>query len=220
MANLYKVFVGCPFTQPLYGHYERLKKEVEAESPLEIVLPDKAELSSAGDLLGHIDGLIRESAACIFDVTGANPNVTLEVGIAHTVPVKFVITVNPEKLPETGSKTGQGPERLIIADLRGRVRIEYTTYDELKDSLYRRYFPGLELFKRWRRFRRSHRAYESYALDLFQEWRAHGRSKSPKITGILDGSGLHTKDLVRYLKDAKLISLRRGRDGGYYYPSR
>ena len=58
-----------------------------AETPLSLVLADTVGISSSDYLLEHITTQIRDSASCIFDATGANANVSLEVGIAHTIPV-------------------------------------------------------------------------------------------------------------------------------------
>ncbi len=117
------------------------------------------------------------------------------------------------------SRTGPSSATPIIADLRGRVRIEYSTYDELKDKLYERYFPSLELFRRWRRFRRK-RTLVPVALKVFQELREHERLKKAEMTQLLATEGLKQAHLVPYLKEAKLILERKVRNGGFYFPSR
>ena len=220
MANLHKVFVGCPFTEPIYGHYKRLKKEMEEGSPLEIVLANATVLTSRRPLLEHITVLIRGSAACIFDVTGANPNVALELGIAHAIPVDFLITVKSVKLRKTGSKTSQAPVRPIIADLRGLPRIEYENYTTLRAQLFTQYLPGLSLFTRWSEFKDDNEASIPYALKMFKNMRVSGRLKSQRITRILAGSGIKTRDFLKALKDARLISERTGPKGGFFFPSR
>ena len=104
MAKLHQVFVGCPFTAAVRKPFDRLKKELEDATPLSIVLADTVGISSSDYLLEHITELIRDSAGCIFDATGANPNVSLEVGIAHTVPVDFILTFKTRK-PRTAKGT-------------------------------------------------------------------------------------------------------------------
>jgi hypothetical protein len=59
MAKLYQVFVGCPFLPAIRRNYDKLKKEIEAETPLHVVLADTAAISSTDYLLEHITDLIR-----------------------------------------------------------------------------------------------------------------------------------------------------------------
>lgn len=82
----HRIFVGCPFRKNIRSNYERLKEEVEADTPLSLVLADTGDVTSKDYLLQHITKLIAESADCIFDATGGNPNVSLEVRIAHALP--------------------------------------------------------------------------------------------------------------------------------------
>ena len=175
MARPEQLFVGCPFQSRVRKNYDRLKAELEAETPLRVVLPeghrdgvaDTATVTSSDDLLEHITALIRDSAACLFDATGANPNVSLEVGIAHALPTDFLLTVSTRQPPalDKARKAGRSaadrlrpiPSRIpcgmrsaipsgmlsamrsaIIADLQGRNRIEYKTYRSLKEQVLRR----------------------------------------------------------------------------------
>src|SRR6266540_743382 len=93
MAKPQQIFIGCPFRSPIRRNYDKLKRELEKESPLHLVLADTTAISSTDYLLEHITTLIRESAGCVFDVTGGNPNVSLEVGIAHALPANFILTM-------------------------------------------------------------------------------------------------------------------------------
>jgi NADPH:quinone reductase-like Zn-dependent oxidoreductase len=136
MAKSYQVFVGCPFLTAIRKNYDKLKSELEEETPLHIVLADTTAISSTDYLLEHITNLIRESAACVFDVTGGNPNVSVEVGIAHALPADFLLALYTRKprsqrdAEETLQREGE--LRPIISDLQGRNRIEYKTYRTLK----------------------------------------------------------------------------------------
>jgi len=129
--KLYQVFVGCPFRRAIRKHYDRLKDELEKETPLHVVLADTGAISSTDYLLEHITKLISDSGGCVFDASGGNPNVSLEVGIAHALPADFVLTFNTRK-PRTPQERSaeqaaarEGEVRPIIADLQGRTRIEY-----------------------------------------------------------------------------------------------
>ena len=88
MAKIYQIFMGCPFRAEVRSRYEKLKKDLELETPLHLVLADTGEVTSTNCLLEHITTLIKESAGCIFDATAGNPNVSLEVGIAHALPAR------------------------------------------------------------------------------------------------------------------------------------
>ncbi len=133
MAKKQQIFVGCPFDPMVRKHYDKLKKELEEETPLHIVLADTTAISSTDYLLEHITTLIRESAGCIFDATDANPNVSLEVGIAHALPANFILALKTRKR-RTGARAASAT-RPIISDLQGRNRVEYKTYPKLKELL-------------------------------------------------------------------------------------
>ena len=77
MPKPYQIFIGCPFSHDIRASYDRLKRELEAETPLSLVLADTVGISSSDYLLEHITTQIRDSANCIFDATGANANVSL-----------------------------------------------------------------------------------------------------------------------------------------------
>jgi hypothetical protein len=253
MARPEQLFVGCPFQSRVRKNYDRLKAELEAETPLRVVLADTATITSSDDLLEHITALIRDSAACLFDATGANPNVSLEVGIAHALPTDFLLTVStrqphaldkarkagrsaadrlrpiPFGIPkDTGtgvrgamrSAIPSGMRSAIIADLQGRNRIEYKTYRSLKEQLHRRYLSNLPYLKRWHEFEKNHRSYAPLALPVLHEIRASGRSTRPRLDAILSASGLSATVLLRALTHHRLITVRGGRDGGYFYPSK
>ena len=97
MAKLHQVFVGCPYKKNIRGNYDRLKKELESETPFHFVLADTGAITSSDYLLDYIMNLVSDSAGCIFDATEGNPNVSLEVGIAHTLPVNYLLTVSTRK---------------------------------------------------------------------------------------------------------------------------
>jgi hypothetical protein len=225
MARLEQLFVGCPFQSRVRKHYDRLKAELEAETPLRVVLADTASITSTDDLLEHIAALIRDSAACLFDATGANPNVSLEVGIAHALPTDFLLTISTRR-PHPSSRTRKAirpaSDRLrpIISDLQGRNRIEYKTYRSLKDQVLRRYLAGLPYLKRWHEFEKNHKSYAPLALPLLHEIRSSGRTTRTRLDAILSASGISATALTRALTRHRLVTLRGGRDGGYFYPSK
>ncbi len=224
MAKIYQVFVGCPFLIAIRENYDRLKEDLEKELPLHIVLADTTAISSTDYLLEHITNLVRESAACIFDATGGNPNVSLEVGIAHALPTEFLLTIYTRK-PRTQQSAEkalerEGERRPIISDLQGRNRIEYKTYPSLKRQVINRYLTKLPYMQRWAAFRKRYSSYTAPALQLFQEMRQSGRTVRPRVVAVLDGTGIRADDLLAALSEVKLLAVKRGRVGGIYYPAK
>lgn len=223
-TKVYQVFVGCPFLSSIRKNYDKLKEEIEEETPLHIVLADTTAVSSTDYLLEHITGLIRDSAASVFDATGGNPNVSLEVGIAHAMPVDFLLTLYTRK-PRSQRDAQQALEREgevkpIISDLQGRNRVEYKTYATLKKQLTSRYLNKLPYMRRWNEWKRHNASLVKHAIPIFDEIRASGRTLRPRVISMLDGTGIHPDDLLKKLSDARLLIVRRGRTGGIYYPTK
>jgi hypothetical protein len=237
MPQPHLVFLGVPFRPPTRRHYDRLKRELEAETPLHLVLADTTAISSSNYLLDHITGLIEQAAGCIFDATGSNPNVSLEVGIAHALGVDFLLALNTrgsssrpraQHLRPGGGKRGAGSgkreadrPRAIIADLQGRNRIEYKAYAGLKRQVAERYLRKLAFLQRWDDFRKHHPDWEKPALALFAEIRSAGRVSRPRLEAILTAANLAVPGpIVKALTKFGLVTRRRGKPGGYSYPAK
>ncbi|MEQ8639728.1 MAG: hypothetical protein RIE31_03835 [Alphaproteobacteria bacterium] len=224
MVKVYQIFVGCPFLNTIRKNFDKLRYDIEKETPLHIVLADTMGISSTDYLLEHITGLIRDSAGCIFDVTGGNANVSLEVGIAHALPSDFLLTLKTRK-PRTQTNALRGLQREgeakpIISDLQGRNRVEYKTYPALKDQVLERYLNTLPYLRRWRQFRMRHSSMVEPALQIFDDIRTSGRALRPRVVSMLDGTGITARDLLDALSREKLITVKRGRAGGIYYPNK
>lgn len=225
MLKPYQIFIGCPFTKGIRSSYDRLKREVEAETPLSLVLADTVGISSSNYLLDSITTLIRESASCIFDATGGNPNVSLEVGIAHTQPVDFLLTIRTRKDATTAEKREAGNPasrevRSIISDLQGKNRIEYKEYGGLRKQLNQRYFAHLPIMKRWHEFSQKNKEMIPYALMLYEDLRTSGRSQTARLAKHVYGTGFSAGQVLKALGEQKLVSVKPGRMGGIFYPSK
>jgi hypothetical protein len=184
MQKLHQVFIGCPFLRAIRKNYDALKKELEDETPLHLILADTVALTSTDYLLEHITTLIRESAACLFDASGGNPNVSLEVGIAHALPAEFLITLytrkpRQQKIAEE-ALAKEGEVKPIISDLQGRNRVEYKTYSSLKNQIVKRYLNKLPYMKRWTDFKSRNTTLSPHAVRVFQELGASGRTVRPR----------------------------------------
>ena len=188
------------------------------------MLADTTAISSTDYLLEHITNLIRDSAGCIFDVTGGNPNVSLEVGVAHALPADFLLALYTRK-PRAQSTAQralehEGETKPIISDLQGRNRVEYKTYRALKEQMLSRYLEELPYMRRWKEFKRRHSSFVTPALGIFEDIRTSGRTLRPRVVATLDGTGISAADLLTALSKVKLVSVKRGRAGGIYYPTK
>lgn len=223
MLKPYQVFIGCPFAREIRSSYDRLKREIEDETPLSLVLADTVGVSSSNYLLDSITTLIRESASCIFDATGGNANVSLEVGVAHTVPVDFVLTMRTRKtsgkLQEREAGTPAAREvRSIISDLQGKNRLEYKEYGGLRKQLDARYFAHIPYMKRWLAFAKQNKGMVPYALLLFEDLRSSSRSQTSRLAAHVEGTGFSASQVLAALKAQKLVVVKAGRTGGIFYP--
>jgi len=221
MAKLHQIFIGCPFSKDIRRNYDRLKKDIEQKTPLSLILADTVGVSSSDYLLEHITESIRESAGCIFDVTNNNPNVSLEVGIAHTMPVEFVISLKTRKPRKQSKGSGKDAEmRSIISDLQGKNRIEYKTYDSLRDDIEKRFFVNIPYMHRWRQFEKENQSMVAHVLKLFNDIRTSGKTTRARLVSALEGSGFSMNYVVKQLRKHKLVSFKTGKSGGIYYPSK
>lgn len=76
-------------------------------------------------ILQKIISYIKASDFSLFDISGWNPNVTLELGIALAISDKWYICFNPEKTPVAE----------VPSDIKGIDRIQYTSFSELNEKL-------------------------------------------------------------------------------------
>lgn len=85
-----KIFVIMPFQDEFFESYEMLKRRFS----------DNFEFSNAGEednqqnILSDIIAPIYEADIILADLTGLNPNVMYELGIAHTLNKKTIIITN------------------------------------------------------------------------------------------------------------------------------
>jgi hypothetical protein len=76
-------------------------------------------------IMKKIETFIRGSDFSIFDISGWNPNVTLELGFAMAAGDQWYIAIDPSKTEV----------KEVPSDLRGLDRIEYGSYEELRNKL-------------------------------------------------------------------------------------
>lgn len=115
------VFVAMPFAEDMDDVYHYgIQNAVNAAG----YLCERADLSTfTGDILDRVRSRIRSASLLVADLSGANPNVYLEVGYAWGVAVPTVLVVrNPEDLK---------------FDVRGQRCLVYKKIQDLEDSLTR-----------------------------------------------------------------------------------
>jgi len=118
------VFVAYPWK--LYSNraaYKRAYTKLQKALSVKFVFAE--ERISSGHVLEKIAEMIEQTAFGIYDVSGWNPNVTLEYGMARGIGALTFIAFNPEKTDIEDVPT----------DVRGFDRLQYTDFDELSDAV-------------------------------------------------------------------------------------
>jgi nucleoside 2-deoxyribosyltransferase len=103
---------------------------------------------TAGHVLQHVNECIDGCDAAFFDVTGLNPSVLIELGMAYAEGKPTFVLLNQNEHVKF-SKTFLGKQSAepmeIPADLSGIIRTHYTSTFDLRQSLKRtleQYFPS------------------------------------------------------------------------------
>lgn len=118
-----QVFVAYSYRDYPAVDYRKVFTEIADEYSVSFVFAD--EKITNMHIMQKIISYIRGSDFSLFDISGWNPNVTLELGIAMASEEDWYITFNPEK-----TNLSEVP-----SDLRGIDRIQYSSYGELGDKL-------------------------------------------------------------------------------------
>ncbi len=113
------VFVGCPYSpKQQFASFRNSLQSV----PLEFLYADTAIRTK--HVLERIRAGIVKSDFCIFDITGWNANVTLEVGLAEGLNKNYYILFRP----------GKGSKKEPPSDLKGVQRFQYKKVDGFSDE--------------------------------------------------------------------------------------
>lgn len=110
--------------------------------------------------------------------------------------------------------------RTIISDLQGKNRIEYKTYDSLSEDVEKRFLGNIPYMHRWRQFAKKNQSMVVHVLKLFQDIRTSGKTTRARLVSTLEGSGFSMNYVVKQLRKFKLVTLKTGKSGGIYYPSK
>lgn len=113
------VFVGCPYTPKT--RFKALKKALE-RVPIEFHFAESSIRTQ--HVLDRIRRGIVRTDYSLFDITGWNANVTLEVGLAEGLGDSYYILFRP----------GQGAKSEPPADLKGVQRFQYKKLDGFSED--------------------------------------------------------------------------------------
>jgi len=120
-----QIFVAYPYRLYPSADYRRVYRDLENPFGVKFVFAD--ERITSLHVLQKIAAFIRSSRFGIYDISGWNPNVTLELGLALGLNESTYLAADP-------SKTDMHE---VPADLRRVDRIQYSSYTELGEGLER-----------------------------------------------------------------------------------
>lgn len=119
----HRVFVAYSYKRYPADDYREVYEKLAEEYSVSFVFAD--EKITNMHILDKIRSYIEAADFSIFDITGWNPNVTLELGIAMASAKDWYIAWNPSRTRVQD----------VPADLRGIDRIQYSSYTQLGDRL-------------------------------------------------------------------------------------
>lgn len=122
MAKL-KIFVACPYMLFPLDDYKAVFTKISRSYDVEFSFAN--EQITNKHVLAKIEGYIEGANFSLFDITGWNPNVTLELGIAIGRRKKYFLLLN-QKIEA---------HKDVPSDIKGIDRIEYTSNTELHSKL-------------------------------------------------------------------------------------
>jgi hypothetical protein len=117
------VFVACPYMLFPIEDYKKVFETIAKGYHVTFKFAD--EQITSQHILTKISNYIREHDISLFDITGWNPNVALELGIAVGMGRKYFILLN----------THIDVNKEAPSDIRGIERIQYTSNQELEAKM-------------------------------------------------------------------------------------
>ena len=118
-----QIFVAYSYRLYPKDDYRRCFKELQKKYGVTFIFAD--EKITNMHIMKKIESYIRGSDFSIFDISGWNPNVTLELGFAMAISENWFITLDPSKTTVDE----------VPSDLRGLDRIQYSSFSELGAKL-------------------------------------------------------------------------------------
>ncbi|KAF0175136.1 MAG: Uncharacterized protein FD161_3448 [Limisphaerales bacterium] len=117
------IFVAYAYNLYDKRDYRKVFADLEKAYDVRFIFAD--EKITNMHILQKIISYIKASDFSLFDISGWNPNVTLELGIALAHSDNWYICFNPEKTPIAE----------VPSDIKGIDRIQYSSFSDLSDKL-------------------------------------------------------------------------------------
>jgi hypothetical protein len=122
-ARKKQVFVAYSYKLYPKEDYRRVYKDLEKKFDVTFIFAD--EKITNMHIMKKIESYMRASDFSIFDISGWNPNVTLELGFAMAAGDNWDIAIDPQR-----TEVNEVP-----SDLRGLDRIQYSSYSDFGSRL-------------------------------------------------------------------------------------
>ncbi|WP_186764634.1 hypothetical protein [Comamonas flocculans] len=117
------IFVAYAYTLYDRRDYRKVFTSLEKAFGVKFIFAD--EKITNMHIMQKIISYIQAADFSIYDISGWNPNVTLELGIGMMSQKDWYILVNPDKTPN----------QEVPSDIKGIDRIQYTSFSDLEDRL-------------------------------------------------------------------------------------
>lgn len=203
------VFMAYPFSPPISrDEYGAVVKEIQNEYPLRLwYFLDEV---TTQELMRKIWRAILRADLCIFDITGGNPNVAFELGLAAAIG-KSCITL---------LKTGE-PNPLGAADLGYSERAEYVSRDTLKAKLKQllgakssalRLFNNISYAMQRDAFNITREQDEQNLTEIVRHVFQHKKITKPKARNIV-GDDRRASNALNALRDANVLRVEGVKKG-------
>jgi hypothetical protein len=118
-----QIFVAYAYSLYDKRDYRKVFTEIEEIYDVRFIFAD--EKITNMHIMQKIISYIKSSDFSIFDISGWNPNVTLELGFAMATSKDWYIIFNPDKTPQNE----------VPSDIKGIDRLQYQSFSELSDHL-------------------------------------------------------------------------------------
>lgn len=199
MARL-NVFVACPYLLFPLDDYKKAFDNVSKSYPVNFKFAD--EQITNQHVLTKITNYIRDHEVSLFDITGWNPNVSLELGIAVGLGKRYFILLN-QKIDANKD---------VPSDIKGIDRIQYSSNSELEAKL-------ILLIKQElpQRLNRSDSAFETVKASLLEALRASPGLNLPRLAEAVGEDKTLVQSTVRVLVQSGELQTKGQRKGTTYY---
>jgi hypothetical protein len=201
MAQL-KVFVACPYMLFPMDDYKSVFASIQKSYSIEFKFAD--EQITNQHIMDKITGYIRDSEISLFDITGWNPNVALELGIAVGLGRRYFILLNSKF----------DPSKEVPSDIKGIDRIQYASNSELEAKLILLIKQELPPVKG-----RSDSAFDMLKERITEALRSSPGLNLSKLAGAVSEDKTLIQSAVRAMVASGELKTRGQKKGTTYYTS-